>query len=241
MNRGILVGAGVAALAVIGAGIALWPDAPADPVPQSGPVEADGALELVESGWSFLDEAGPALSLAVVVSNPSDLIARGTTVEVTPVDADGVALADPVDIVIDTVPAGERMAGAAVVPTDGEVPIDGLTVEVGPTTQWWYDAGDLAPKETLALSGPIDFRDTYDGLSNLEFTLTREQDRTWVDFNAVALFRDADGLVVGGCEHVFNIVGNRAVARVVDCPVPETTDRDLTEVFADVMIGSQGE
>ena len=242
MNRNVLVGIGVAALVVGGAAVALWPDEPDPPSPAvSGPVDADHSLDVVEHGWTILEEAGSALSLAVVVANPSDLIARTTIVEMTPVDVDGDPVTEPVDIVVDTVPAQARMAGAVVIPSGHVGDVVDVTVKVGATAQWWSDTGDLAPKEELALSGPVDFRDTYDGLSNLEFTLTREQDRTWVDYDAVAVFRDGDGQVVGGCKHPFNIVGNRALTRILDCPVPEVADRDQTEVFADVVADSQGE
>lgn len=235
----------IAAVVVMAATLAvvIWPDESPPPPPQaSGPVDppTEEALRPVDRGWAVLTEPEPALSLVVTVANESTLIARGTSVGVTPVDDSGQPITDPVEMLINTIPARGVMAATAIIPVEelGDVDLSGiqdLSTQVDGTAQWWYDAGDVAPAEELTLSGAIDYRDTYDGLSNLEFSMTREADRVWVDYLAIALFRDSAGRPVGGCHTEFNIVGVTAVTRILDCPVPESADRQKTEVFADVL------
>ncbi|MFD0557785.1 hypothetical protein FB566_3071 [Stackebrandtia endophytica] len=236
-----LITALVAVLATVT--IVFWPNESRPPPPQtSGPVDppTDESLRPVDRGWTVLTAPEPALSLVVTVANESTLIARGAAVDVTPVDGAGRPLTDPVELLINTIPGKGVMAATAVIPVEelGDVDpaaIDDLSTRIDATAEWWYDAGDIAPAEQLTLSGDIDYRETYDGLSNLEFTMAREADRIWVDYLAIALFRDSAGRPVGGCQTEFNIVGVTAVTRILDCPVPESADRRKTEVFADVL------
>ena len=240
----IIIVAVVAVAGLATATIMLWPrsDSPPPEAP-TGQVDppAGDVLAVAEYGWSLLEQPEAALSLALTVTNESALVAKETELAVIPVDDQGNPVAPPITLTLHTALADATAATTAVVPmteldaTADPTEITDLAITIGDTTQWWHDAGDIAATEDLTLSGHIEFIDTHDGLSNLEFTLTRQADRTWLDFQAIALFRDQTGRLIGGCQSEYNIVGNEAPTRIIDCAVPPTADREQTETHADTI------
>jgi len=167
-------------------------------MPDTAP-PASGGLQVVESGWSHeAKENGRVRSYGVIVENTSDRVAFQTTAEVRFIDAAGNDAMDPSGSFLDgrvtVVRPGERIGFGATFLADGDA---ATKMEVALTTaEWW--AEDNTALEFAAITVGDVATDRSHPPKQLMFAVTSGYTENLTSTRAAAVFRNADGKIVGG-------------------------------------------
>jgi hypothetical protein len=156
------------------------------------------AVEVVETGYSVVDvgEHGTMVSFGVVVENRTDRVARLTMVAVEiETEGDDDCCRNTFGFTIETLLPGQRIGVGATRPGPGSR-VTGIDVSVhGPA-----DAEPSLPpgdRETVPIE---DVRISFSPDNGPMVSFSIGSFNRWQDVDAFAIFRNADGDIVGGAD-----------------------------------------
>lgn len=229
---------------------------PATPAPTAFASPPDGVAPAVaETGFSVSpyenDESADLLSYGVMVENPGEFVALDVLVQIRLLDADGEPIdeisgertdnPEPQPRAITRLLPGERIGVGRTVPHYGsDVAELDVRVEVGKWSPvygdlWWFhpvSATDVATSD--GPHGP-----TLGFTVDAAYTGDMIRGQLWVGGHFSAIFRDADGTIVGGadCCHgtgqtQVEVPPGRSQAELyLENGVPAQADPSRTEVY----------
>lgn len=213
---------------------------PTEQLPLDDPGDG-GEVTISQTGLSGLsDPAGRTMvDYAVVLSNSSALVAADVTITVALLDADGEPVVDQVNgtsVVSHRIPVvmpGDSAGLGHYTYVDEDVAELSVSVD---TVHWWPVDNSRRPFAELVVS-EVSSRWADDGAGEVEFTVGSGYADRLDRPDAVALFRDADGTLLGGSgigdyTDAAMPAGDSAHTITVDYAVPANADPNRTEVYA---------
>jgi hypothetical protein len=200
-----------------------------------------GVVKVAEVGFSQYKHKGRNMvSYGIILENTSPTYAAlETTLVPKVVDASGQVIPDIVGVkperTVRTILPGKRAALGVMIDSDLPTPSK-ITVEIGPS-QWAPPVNDTWVYKALTASNIKVSRPSGDIEEYVNFTVTSEYEKSLDHLGANAIFRSADGTVVGGSPGYRSDdlaapsgQSQHRIALDVDT-IPPTTDDAKTEVY----------
>lgn len=214
-------------------------DSPPDPAMPDSTPPTSGGLQVAESGWSHEAKAnGRVRSYGVIVENTSDRVAFQTTAKVRFVDAAGKDAMDPSGSFLEgrvtVVRPGERVGFGATFLADGDAAVK---MEVALTTAEWWGEDNTALEFAPITVGDV-ATDRSHPPRHLTFTVTSDYSENLVSTRAAAVFRNAEGEIVGGAtapETTPLPSGQSEGSITVEYGIPLSADPAKTEAYVPVL------